>query len=151
MLRKRVRKAEEERYMTNDSIHTFTYQFYGDDGLLKMQDVMKMLRHGLKKVGGLEVESIQEHSRQIDGDITSDRVKAPYLDALEYCLAGGLHVFIRSFTGETGFDMKAEPQLELEISVAGGNDDDAAAVEARIRKDLESIIYMDHGMGYCCE
>ena len=34
---------------------------------------------------------------------------------------------------------------------AMGNDDDAAAREVRIRKDLESIIYMDHGMGYCCE
>lgn len=137
--------------MNKADTYTYTYRFYGDDGMLKIDDVMKMLRYGLKTVGGLEVESIQEHSRQIEGDITSDGVKAPYLDALEYCLAGGSHVFIRSFAGETELDMKAEPLLELEISVAGVNNDDTVAREARIRKDLESIIYMDHGMGYCCE
>ena len=120
--------------MNKADTYTYTYRFYGDDGMLKMQDVMKMLRHGLKTVGELEVESIQEYSQ-----------------SLEYRLDGGSHVFIRSLTGETGLDIKAEPQLELEISVTEGNDDDAAAREVRIRKDLESIIYMDHGMGYCCE
>lgn len=120
--------------MTNDNIHTFTYQFYGDDGMLKMQDVMKMLRHGLKTVGGLEVENIQELSR-----------------TLEYCLADGSHVAIRTLTGEPGSDPKADPRMEVTISVICADDDAAAALEARIRKDLESIIYMDHGMGYCCE
>ena len=120
--------------MNKEYTHTYTYRFYGDDGMLKIDDVMKMLRHGLKSVGGLEVESIQEYSQ-----------------SLEYRLDGGLHVFIRSLTGKTELDMKAEPLLELEISVAGVNNEDTAAREARIRKDLESIIYMDHGMGYCCE
>ena len=137
--------------MNKTDTKTYTFRFYGDDGMLKMQDVMKMLRHGLKTVGGLEVESIQELSRQIEGDITSDGVKAQYLDALEYCLAGGSHVSIRSLTGEPGSDPKADPRMEVTISVICADDDAAAALEARIRKDLESIIYMDHGMGYCCE
>ena len=137
--------------MNKADTYTYTYRFYGDDSLLKMQDVMKMLRHGLKTVGGLEVESIQDKSPQLEGVVVSDVVKSPCFDMLEYRLAGGSYVSIRSFAGETELDMKAEPLLELEISVAGVNNDDTVAREARIRKDLESIIYMDHGMGYCCE
>lgn len=120
--------------MNKEYTHTYTYQFYGDDGWLKMQDVMKMLRHGLKMVGGFEVESIQEHSR-----------------TLEYRLTGGSSVTISLPAAETEADPETEPAMGVEISVATENDAAAAAREVRIRKDLESIIYMDHGMGYCCE
>ena len=120
--------------MNKADTYTYTYRFYGDDGMLKIDDVMKMLRHGLKMVGGFEVESIQDHSQ-----------------TLEYRLTGGSSVMISMTAVETEDESGAGPVVEVTISAAGKNDSDAAAAEVRIRKDLESIIYMDHGMGYCCE
>jgi hypothetical protein len=57
-----------------------------------------------------------------------------------------------------------ETGIEVCISVRGGSecgsgsenrtiedDERAADVERRIREDLKSIIYVDHGAAYCCE
>ena len=112
-----------------------SYRFAGDDAELKMQDVMKMLRYGFKTIGGLVVEEV--HAGEAVG------TAGGLGHSIEYRLAGGTAVKVRP--SEDG------SVLELRISAAGESDEEAAAIESRVRSDLESIIYMDHGMGYCCE
>ena len=110
------------------------YKFEGADGMTKMQDVMKMFRFGFRTIGGLKVEEIKGHDKGPDG---TD------MNALEYRLAGGSCVILRP--------SGTEPEIEVTVSAADDDTDKAAETEALIRRDLESIIYMDHGMGYCCE
>ena len=116
-----------------------SYRFSGDDAEMKLRDVMKMFRYGFKTLGGLAVIDV------LAGDSagTADVLESP----LEYRLAGGATVTLTVTARRTD----DKPLLEVHISAAGENDEEAAGTEQRIRSDLESIIYMDHGMGYCCE
>ena len=109
------------------------YKFEGADGMTKMQDVMKMFRFGFRTIGDLKVEEIKGHDKVPDGT---------GLNAPEYRLTGGSCVILKP----SGI----EPELEVTVYIPD-DIDNAAETEARIRRDLESIIYMDHGMGYCCE
>lgn len=104
--------------------------------MIDVQLVMKMFRCGFKSIGGIKVESVLDHRKGPDGH----QKTAPENDVLEYHLAGGPSVEIRSSS--------AEPKIEVYISVPG---DDTESLEKRIREDIESIIYMDSRMGYCCE
>lgn len=109
--------------------------YYHESGISDFQLVMKMLRFGFKTLGGLEVMSVTDNSKGMDGN--------PADDAVEYRLAGGSTVVIR---------MRAnEPELEVCISIADKDSENAAVVEKRIRADIENIIHMDSRMGYCCE
>ena len=142
----------------------YSYSFDGADGELRMQDVMKMFRFGFKSLGGLKVEEILDH-RKGPGEWS----------AVEYRLAGGSAVIIRPFGAElnsgTASDTDDAPRIEISILIASGDneiaggvnenegagvdeeaaDERAADIERRVRRDLESILFMDHGMGYCCE
>ena len=110
-----------------------------EGSLSEMQLVIKMFRCGFKSIGGIKVESVLDHGKGADGQ----QKTAPENDVLEYHLAGGPSVEIRPST--------AESKIEVYISVPGNDKENAAETEARIREDLESIIYMDSRMGYCCE
>lgn len=119
--------------MTNQ----YTYQL--DNSMSDMHLVLKMFRHGFRTIGGIKVECVLDHSN----------------DAIEYHLAGGPSVEIRP----SGFE-GAEPKIEVYISIEGDDTESSAAdkgiesaseIEKRIREDIESIIYMDNRMGYCCE
>jgi len=112
------------------------YKFEGADGMTKMQDVMKMFRFGFRSIGGLKVEEIKGHDKCPDG------ADGTGLNDPEYRLAGGSCVILKP----SGI----EPEIEVTVYIPDDTDN-AAETEARIRRDLESIIYMDHGMGYCCE
>ena len=103
--------------------------------MIDTQLVMKMFRCGFKSIGGIKVERVVDHN-----------------NAVEYPLAGGSCVVIRQ-PGD-------EPKLEVCISVAGDDAENtdtgvgmksALEIEKRILEELESIIYMDSRMGYCCE
>ena len=112
----------------------YSYLFGGEDGMLKMQDVMRMFNYGFKTIGGLEVVSVTDKSPGAGGNNDCS--------AVEYLLAGGLSVMIKM----------SDIELELEVCISSEDSKGIAAdTESCIRKDLESIIYMDHGMGYCCE
>lgn len=111
------------------------YQFEGDDAMLKMQTIVKMFRFGFKTIGDLEVESILDYGKGLDG--------LPESDVINYRLAGGYAVVIRPSA--------TEPKINVYISIAGEDKEAAAAIEQRVCEDLESIIYLDDRMGYCCE
>lgn len=109
----------------------YSYHF-GYDNLTRMHGVLKMFRYGFKELGGIRVEnvSVREH-----GDAEGS--------AIEYRLEGGCSVQIIP-------DEKA-PAIEVRIEVPSDSDPDAAGTERMLRKDIESIIYVDHGAAYCCE
>ena len=120
--------------MTNDRMNDrHTYYYEGD--ISDLQLAMKMFRFGFRTLGGLEVMSVIDHGKASDGKFTTDTI--------EYRLDGGSTVVIMMH--------KAEPKLEVSISVADNDRESAAAEEERIRADLENIIQMDNRMGYCCE
>ena len=136
--------------------NTYTYPRKGDSGMIDIQLVLKMFRCGFKSIGGIKVESVlirskgadarSEEPRGIASEVSSEK------SSIEYCLSDGSSVVIRS----SGI----EPKLEVCISAAGDDTEYAAAgdsvesaleLEKRIQEDIESIIYMDNRMGYCCE
>ena len=117
-------------YGTNDKqIH------YYESDISDLQLIMKMLRFGFKTLGGIDVISVTDHGKAADGKTAED--------AIEYRLAGGSAVVIRTHD--------AEPELEVCISIADNDREHAAKTEELIRADLENIIHMDNRMGYCCE
>ena len=125
----------------------YIYQFE-DGSVSDMRLVIKMFRCGFRSIGGIKVESVLDHSKGADGQ----QKTVPENDVLENHLAGGPSVEIRPSS--------AEPRIEIYISVPGDDKEGAAAddclvsaseIEKRIREDLESIVYMDSRMGYCCE
>ena len=120
--------------MTDCSANDKHIYYHGSD-ISDLQMVMKMLRFGFKTLGGIEVMSVTDHSKALDG--------GPATDIVEYQLDGGYTVLI--VTHDT------EPKLEVCISIADNDRENAAKTEGRIRTDLENIIYMDNRMGYCCE
>ena len=130
-------RADRKRHMLNgyttNTLHIYTFE--GDDGLLKMQAILKLFRYGFKTIGDLKVESVLDYSRGLDG--------LPASDVVQYRLAGGSSVILKPST--TG------PKLTVYISIRSDSEENAAAFETCVSEDLESIIYMDDRMGYCCE
>ncbi len=114
---------------------SISYKFEGDDGMQNMQVILKMFRYGFKSFGGIEVESVLDHSARPDG--------AAVPEVIEYRFAEGSSVEIRPST--------AAPEIEVCITAAGDSEEDAACSEARIRKDIENIMYLNGRAGYCCE
>ncbi len=109
--------------------------YYYESDISDFQMVMKMLRFGFKSLGGIEVMSVAHHSKASDGK--------PATDTVEYQLDEGYTVLIMTHD--------YEPKLEVCISIADNDRENAAKTEERIRADLEHIIHMDNRMGYCCE
>ena len=123
--------------MTNDhstnALHIYTFD--GDDGMLKMQAILKLFRYGFRTIGGLGVENVLDYSKGLEG--------LPESDVIEYRLAGGSSVMLKP--------SHAEPKLNVYISIKSGSEEKTAALEKTVSEDLENIIYMDDRMGYCCE
>ena len=112
----------------NDRDHknsSHIYQFEGADGMQNMQQILKMFRFGFKSIGGIEVESVSAS------------------DVIEYRLAGGSSVVIKPIGDE--------PELAVDVSIAGDNKETADETEKRVYADLGNIMYMHYRAGYCCE
>lgn len=107
----------------------YSYRFEGADGVIKIQDAMKMFRYGFGRIGNIEVESVLK-GQPNSGDV-------------QYVLADGSTVVISPDENE--------PKLDVFISIASESEDRASEIEARVRNDIESIVYIDDRMGYCCE
>ena len=132
--------------MKNDNckntIHS--YRLEGDSGMLNMQDVMKMFRCGFKTIGGIEVESILDHSRnQQKNDVLEEPNSLYCINTIEYRLDEGSSVVIRSSIDE--------PEIKVWISIADDNKKRASSLENRICEDIENIVYINYRVGYCCE
>ena len=48
-------------------------------------------------------------------------------------------------------EMRKTYRLEVAVAATVDSEEHAAETCEKIRRDLESIIYMDCGAGYCCE
>lgn len=119
-------------YCTN-TIQSF--EFVGDEAMEKMRVIVKMFRIGFRTIGGLSVENVMDYSRGIEG--------LPKSEMVEYRLAGGSALVLKPSANE--------PKLNVYVSIKSDSEESAAAIEKRVCDDLESIIYMDDRMGYCCE
>lgn len=120
--------------MTDDRMNDrHTYYYEGD--ISDLQLAMKMFRFGFKTLGGLEVMSVIDHGKDPDGEFTTDTI--------EYRLDEGAFVVIKMHDTES--------ELEVYISIADNDKENAAKLEKTIREDLENIIHMDKRMGFCCE
>ena len=111
--------------------------------MIDMQLVMKMFRCGFKSIGGIKVASVLDHSREKEASAES---------SIEYRLVGGSSVVIR----QSGAEQKLEVCIsaagyDVKSIAAGDSVESALEIEKRIQEDIESIIYMDNRMGYCCE
>jgi phosphoglucomutase len=124
---------EDKKGHAVNTVHS--YHFEGADGMLKIREIMKMFRFCFEKIGGLRVEKMLDYSRDQDG--------LPKADVIEYLLEGGSAVVIRPSGNE--------PKLNVYISATDDSKESAAKIEARVRADVENIIYIDERMGYCCE
>lgn len=125
----------------------YTYPREGDSGMIDTHLVMKMFRCGFKSIGGIKVERVLDHSKEAAG--SQEEAREAFSEdghvkgGIEYRLSDGSSVEIRA----SGI----EPKLEVHILIAGDDAESALELEKRIREDIESIIYMDNRMGYCCE
>ena len=129
----------------------YTYRFEDGSDMTDMRLAMKMFRHGFKELGGLKVENVLVRSKE-EGSVPvcekmggMEKVYAAP-DSIEYGLAGGSSVVIRT--------SGSEPIINVVISVTDRENESkhgAAETEKRIHEDLESIIYIDSRMSYCCE
>lgn len=119
-------------FCTN-TIHSFGFE--GDEAMDKMRVIVRMFRIGFRSIGGLRVENVMDYSRGIEG--------LPQSDMIEYRLEGGSALVLKPSADE--------PKLSVYISIKGDSEESTAAIEKRVSSDLESIIYMDDRMGYCCE
>ena len=110
------------------------HRFEAAGGMRELQYAMKMFRCGFRTIGDIRVEDVIDHGDEADGSAGSGSV--------EYRLEGGSVVMIRSSADE--------PVIEICVSAADGSKL-SADMEKRICADIESIIYIDHRAGYCCE
>ena len=130
-----IRQAADDIQTEISDCSRHIYHFDGSDAMSKMQLILKMFRFGFKTIGDIEVESVLDYSKGLDG--------LPQSDVVEYRLAGGSAVILKPSA--------TEPKLSVYISVKADSEEAAAAMETRICEDLDNIIFMDDRMGYCCE
>lgn len=107
------------------SQHSYIFECTGTD---EKRLLMKMIRFGFRSIGNLEVESV-----------TASRDS----DAIEYRLAGGHLVAFSPAANEA--------KIEVQISLACDDPEEAACLEKRIFEDIEGIVHLDARAGYCCE
>ena len=110
---------------------THSYRSGGSGGVPDLRVIMKMFRCGFKALGGMNVESVTDHSRETDHD------------EIEYRLADGSSVVLKS--------SGAGSELTVCMTIFGDSREDAEETGKRILADIENIVYMDLRAGYCCE
>lgn len=105
-----------------NTLHSFTFE--GSKGFVKMQEIMKELRQGLKTIGPKDVLELLDYSKGIDG--------LPKSDVLKYILDGNCSVVIRP--------SGTEPKLKLYISVSEKDENIASKVEKEIYEYIKKSI-----------
>lgn len=99
------------------------YEFNGNIGMQKMNDIMSSFRSGMDEIGGQTVEKFVDYSIGLGS--------LPKSNVLKYCIKSGFVVVRPSGT---------EPKLKVYISVAASNKEEAKAMELSIKQSLERYI-----------
>lgn len=101
-----------------------SYEFDGESGFHKMQDIMKKFHAGMDQFGGKKVEKVLDYSQGLDG--------LPKLDVLKYLLEGNSSVVVRP--------SGTEPKLKVYISISAESMDAAKAIEQKIANQMKDYM-----------
>lgn len=97
-----------------------SYEFDGESGFHKMQDIMKKFHAGVDSFGGKKVAKVLDYSQGLDG--------LPKSDVLKYLLEGNSSVVVRP--------SGTEPKLKVYISISAESMDAARVVDKKISDQM---------------
>ena len=100
------------------------YEFDGESGFHKMQEIMKKFHAGVDKFGGKKVEKVLDYSKGLDG--------LPVSDVLKYLLEGNSSVVVRP--------SGTEPKLKVYISVSAPSMEKAGEEEQKIADQIAAYM-----------
>jgi phosphoglucomutase len=102
-----------------------SYEFDGESGFHKMQEIMKKFHAGVERLGGLKVQKVLDYSKGLDG--------LPKSDVLKYLLEGNSSVVVRP--------SGTEPKLKVYISISAESMEKAGEVEKQIAEQMSEYMY----------
>lgn len=121
-----LEKLDELYSVYGYSLNTLhSYEFEGAAGFMKMQEVMKYFRNGVKSIGQKRVKECIDYSNGIEG--------LPKADVLKFNLQENCSVVVRP--------SGTEPKLKTYISVSAQDKREAVYVEKQIYEALTEKIY----------
>lgn len=101
-----------------------SYEFDGESGYHKMQEIMKKFHAGVEKFGGRKVRKVLDYSEGLDG--------LPKSDVLKYLLEDNSSVVVRP--------SGTEPKLKIYISIRAESMNDAKVAEQKIAEQMKEYI-----------
>lgn len=102
-----------------------SYEFDGEAGFHKMQEIMQKFRAGVDSFGGEKVKKVLDYSQGIDG--------LPKSDVLKFILEGNSSVVVRP--------SGTEPKLKVYVSVREESREKAEAEESLIVNQIAEGMY----------
>lgn len=103
---------------------TYSYEFDGSAGFVKMQDIMNEMRKGVESIGPKKVMKAIDYSAGIDG--------LPKSNVLKYMLEDNCSVVVRP--------SGTEPKLKFYISVSAADKDACISLSDSIKAALEKYL-----------
>ncbi len=116
-----------------NTLHSF--EFEGESGMKKMQDIMKSLREDIpNKFAGKKIVEVQDYLLSEITDIVSNNkrgINLPKSNVIKYILKGNSSIVLRP--------SGTEPKLKLYISISAKSKDEAKILENRILEQVEKL------------
>lgn len=113
-----------------------SFQFEGESGMLKMQQIMDQLRNDPPKtIGGLPVTNIADYEQSISTCVETGAVTnltLPKSNVLAFTLTDGASVVIRP--------SGTEPKIKAYYTTTGKDRASAAALEAKLQEDFSGLL-----------
>ena len=113
-----------------------SFQFEGESGMLKMQQIMDQLRNDPPKtIGGLTVTNIADYEQSISTCVETGAVTKltlPKSNVLAFTLTDGASVVIRP--------SGTEPKIKAYYTTTGKDRASAAALEAKLQEDFSGLL-----------
>lgn len=101
-----------------------SYEFDGESGFHKMQEIMKKFHARVDEFGRLKVQKVLDYSKGLDG--------LPKSDVLKYLLEGNSSVVVRP--------SGTEPKLKVYISISAESMEKAGEVEKKIAEQMTTYM-----------